>query len=577
MFQAVRNDAMVTYRSEIHRELDQVEIIETLDLEYQITESEYKSSHHVSGEIRATMFPDAEVRRAREHPPKSVPERVVSSVTGVDSLSLATGYPGTRFYVGLVREPPVGRDDSQFREGTAAQMFSVEGVPQNDTIELGKQWTLSEVDAALAEDTFKTSSWAYDITQYPSEQLPLVIRASIHRDAREYLEKEIEDSLPTDATRDERKEQKRVARQYEGYAVLSIELEYRSTSAEFDTPTDRMLTVEEFRVELESTFNDIEILDEHRRSGDYTYNPERKRIEWRNSYAQSGQTINYDIVGSMSDLVDIGDIQATFWGEIQGETLTGTQIEGLYDMSGRQFHDPRRVRNAVDTETRHTIRTTGSIEIDPSALADEATVHTTAELEFREHPEEAFDKLETVCQQEGITILDIENPGDAEPVRGREGVFEITAGEQDDADDRAGRMEIKREFGDEGIVYANVTVTGMFTTMSKRSEVSAVDETEDRVIRTDEGGLDTRGKATIEIIARSASSELNTELINKVERGFRGVGSRRWDSARDSEEEWSPDQQEELSTPEMGELPEGEQPSTADSGGQGNTGGQTDE
>lgn len=548
---------MGTYRSEIHRELERVEIRETLDLEYQITESEYNSSHDVTGEVRGILMPDVEIKRARKHPPISLAERVVSSIVGSESLARETGYPGTTFYVGIVRNPPVGRNQSQYREGTAAQLFSVEGVPKNDTIELGKEWTLSEVDTALADDTFKTSSKTYDIEQYPSEQLPLVIRASIHRDAREYLEKQIEQYVPDDATREERKQKKRTARQYEGYAVLSIELEYRDTSAEFDAPTDRMLTIEEFRVELESTFNDIEILDEHRRSGDYTYNPEQKRIEWRNSYAPSGQTINYDIIGSMNDLVDIGGIQATFWGEIQGETLTGTRIEGLYDRSGEQFHDPNpRARNNTDTETNHTIAITGSIDIDPSALADEATVHTTADLQFREHPEEAFDKLESVCQQEGITILDIENPGEPEPVRGREGVFEITAGEQDDADDRAGRMEVKREFGDEGVVYANITVTGMFTTMSKQSEVSAVDETEDRVIRTDEGGLDTRGKATIEIIARSASSELNTELINKIERGFRGVGSRDWDPERDNEERWSGDQREQLPEQNIEELPE---------------------
>jgi hypothetical protein len=72
------------------------------------------------------------------------------------------------------------------------------------------------------------------------------------------------------------------------------------------------------------------------------------------------------------------------------------------------------------------------------------------------------------------------------------------------------------------VVYASILVTGEYTPSSKEQHVSASEDSSDKLVRADEGALDRRGRTQVEINARSASSELNTELINTFEEAFPG-------------------------------------------------------
>lgn len=550
---------MSQYEPEIRRALTTVEILEKLDLAYNITEEEYRKTHEVDGEVRAVIEPDSEIRRARKYPPVSLPERIVSAVTGARSLALETGYPGTSFYVGLVCDPPVVRDDDLAQQGMAAQKFSLEKLPMNGTVEMTKNWDTAEAEQKLADDQRLVTSHQYNIEQYPSEHIPVVIRGNLYRDAREQAEKrnaelqrQIREHPKRQLSKEEKKGMEREARRLEGYAMLTLELEYRGDSPEADGATSERMLIESFRADLSSTFSDIQIYEQGAEASNYTYNPEEKRIEWRNSPTGRGGTIKYNIVGPFSELIDIGHISASFRGRITDDTLTGTRIRGLFTESGEAFYRDRTLsrqrppprpqprQQHPERDVKHTIRLKGEIEIDPEALAGDATTHTTSEIRLEEHPEDAFDRLETVCHREGISVLSSDGFGTAEPVPGREGVFQFTAGEKGDADDRAARMEVKREFGDEGVVYADIQVTGKYTAVSQRSEVSAFDESDERIVRSDEGGLEERGKATIEIRARSTSSALNTEVINKIGRGLSGKGARGRGSERGNDERLSP-------------------------------------
>lgn len=539
---------MPEYQPEIRRTLDEVEILEQLDLEYNITEEEYRSTHEVDGKIRAFVEPDSEVRRARKHPPVSIPERIVSALTGSRPLALETGYPGTSFYVGLVCNPPTMQDDNLAQERMSTQAFSLENLPLNGTIEMGKNWELTGVERRLSEDQKITTTHEYDIERYPSEHVPVVVQANIYRDAREEVEQrfgdlkqEIQNDPNDQLLKSTEKELDRKVRRLEGYAMLTLTIESRADSPEADRAGEKRLRIENFRADLSSTFSDIEIWQKDQKASNYTYNPEKKRIEWRNSSARRGEKIEYNIVGPFNKLINIDHISASFRGEIANDTLTGAEIVGLYDQSGRAFHSGKtQSRSRSECDVNHTIRLKGTLEIDPEALAGDATTHTTSEIRLEEHPEDAFDRLSTVCNREGITILTSNGFTRAEPVSGREGVFQYTAGEKADNDDRAARMEVKREFGNEGIVYADIQVTGKYTAVSQRSEVSAFDESDERIVRSDEGGLEERGKATIEIRARSTSSDLNTEVINKIERGLSGKGTRRTGSEKGNDEQLPP-------------------------------------
>jgi len=79
----------------------------------------------------------------------------------------------------------------------------------------------------------------------------------------------------------------------------------------------------------------------------------------------------------------------------------------------------------------------------------------------------------------------------------------------------------KREYGDQGVVYADIAVTGQFTPMSQNREVSQysgqTDKAEDSIVRADEGGLERRGKSTVDVSARSVSADLNAELLSTIE------------------------------------------------------------
>lgn len=125
-----------------------------------------------------------------------------------------------------------------------------------------------------------------------------------------------------------------------------------------------------------------------------------------------------------------------------------------------------------------------------------------------------------------MTVLESEPPSDPEPVPGQEGVFQITDSENRDADDTPGQLEVKREYGDQGVVYADIVVTGQFTSMGQNREISQysgqTDKAEDSIVRADKGGLETRGKSTVDIKARSVSADLNTEFLSSIENALGG-------------------------------------------------------
>jgi hypothetical protein len=224
----------------------------------------------------------------------------------------------------------------------------------------------------------------------------------------------------------------------------------------------------------------------------------------------------------MNQLLGLGRISATVRGKIIRDTLTGTEIEGVYDRAGGDLNNPR----LPDIEKQYGVTITGDIEIDPKAVRRETRKVASTTVQLNDTPLDAYDRVKTVCDREGMTIIESESPSDPEPVPGQEGVFQITNDENRDADDTPGQLEVKREYGDRGIVYADIIVTGQFTPMSQDREVSQFsgesDRAEDHIVRADEGGLEKRGKSTVNIKARSVSGDLNAELLDTIETSMGG-------------------------------------------------------
>ncbi|MFB6296867.1 MAG: hypothetical protein ABEH66_08545 [Halobacteriales archaeon] len=483
------------YEAEVHDTLEKLGVLEKLDFDLRITESEYRSQHELSGEIRARGKPTNEVVSNRQNPPQNLLGRLTGGKGGVSGTG--EGFPGTSFYVGLNRVPPFDQDDESFREGFIESATEVEGIPENGTLEMALDWDLSEAERLRSEDNRKMVSESYSFTDFPSDLLPVRVRAELHPDAREAFEQ-----------RDIQTE--RGLGYFEGKAVLYIEIELK----ENETNDPGRLHIDTFQMEMESTFSQNRF-DFPRNT---TYDPEKRQLQWSNVSVWSGpeQAEDFWIAAPIDRLLSIGDVTGDLRGQIEDYTLSGTEVEGLFDQSGQPFPD-----RAIDFQDDivQQVNFTASMEIDPGALRGEAQKTSSATISVSSAPQYLYERLETICDSEGIEIRERQPPGDPEPVPGRERVFTIS----DHPDHRNhGELKVKREYGNQGIVYADMVVTGEYTATTRETEVSAFDESEDRLVRADEGALDTRGESTVEIRARSASSELNSELIGAIEEALSG-------------------------------------------------------
>lgn len=499
--------------SEIRRTLETVELLEMLELDFNITGEEYRRTHEVSGKIRGRVVPDNETKRAREKPPKSVLGRIAASINNLDSLALESGYPQTNIFAAVSRRPPTTQSAQAHQENLREQRFEVENLPKNGTVKLESSWGIIDINRALEEDEHAFVEHDYDIVNFPSDQVPVVIRAELERDAREYLEDQM-------GMTDTRKTSR-----YEGQAIIAVEVEFPHDAPEAERGGGvGMLEMNNFTIDMQSTFNDISFLDGTQKASDYTYNPEKKRVEWRGGQISKGQTLRYIIAGPLRQLLDLGTLRGQLRGKIKNETLSGTRIQGLFDQTGKEFWSNTNQQENAAVNVSHQVRIQGEMEIDPDALSGEVREVTKGTITVNDRPSEAFDRVETVCRREDMKIRSVQSPANPEPAPNREGVFRITGEENREGDDQPGQMEVKSEYGNRGVVYAEIEVTGEFTSMKEQSEVSSFDDSQDRLVRSDQGGLETRGKSEVEIRARSASSELNSDLISKIKEGLTGIG-----------------------------------------------------
>ncbi|MEF8841556.1 MAG: hypothetical protein V5A62_08005 [Haloarculaceae archaeon] len=477
-------------RVEAGRTVERVQLLEKLDMNLDITETQYRSDHSLSGEARAFVSPEQQAIRDRESPPRGIADAVAAVLAGGDDGR--SGFPSTRFFIGLSHSPPLSQDEDAHRDDSYITEVDIDGVPENGTIEFDADWTAEEAQRALKEGETRVLKREYNIEGLPHDRQPVIIRANLYRDVVTLSEK-----LDFGRRSGDR------FQQYEGLAGLVIEVELRDTTRGYDR-----LALDRFYVELSRTFPQIQ----YEPFDGATYDPEARRIEWSNARATVDSPARFVVVGPISQLIDVESVIARFRGKLSGNTVSGLAIEGAFDETGEEF------TTEIDRGVEHTVTVGLDAEIDPSALIGEAQEVSRATISANTTPEALYAKVRDVCTGNGILIRESKDIGDAEPVVGRDGVFVVS-----EDDDNAGKMSIKKEYGDRGVVYAELIVTGRFTAISEESQVSAFDESEDRLVRADMGGLDTRGRSEVAIRARSAASELNSELISTFERELGGV------------------------------------------------------
>jgi len=474
---------------EPHDTVDEVKIIEKLDFQLDITDRAYRSEYDAEGEVRMLANATHEVVENRQAPPQGAFDLLWAALGGDGGLDR---FPNTRVFVGLSRSPPTEQDDDSFHEDITQIAADVEGVPTDATVAFDTDWTVAEAETARSEGKKSVHSEAYDIKGFSSDRLPIVVRANLYRDAVEL----------TDGTNDDI-----VARQrLEGLSALEIEIEHRSEDA------NAVLELPRFEVRLSSTFPQVEFSPRN----NSTYDPESRTVRWTGQRIEGGDTGQFLVLGPITELLDIETVEATLRGELRNRTLSGLRLDGVYDELGDRFP------STANLETERKVTITSDIEIDPSALSGQAQEVTRAKIRTKTTPKSLYEALVELARREGIRIKSQQVPKGGDVVLGQEGVFEVTEDEDQDSDSRPGRLQIKKEFGNRGVVHAEVTVTGRFTAVSEETRVSAFDESEDQLVRADEGAMDRRGEATAKVVARSTDSELNSELIGTLESVFGG-------------------------------------------------------
>lgn len=465
------------YHPEVHETVKRVQLLEKLDFDLTITDEAYRSDHTPSGEVRVFTKAEKNTVRDREYPPQNLLSKVTELLReegGIDS-----SFPGTNFYVGFARTPPLERDEEAVREDYVTEAVEVEGVPENGTVEFDADWDLEEAERSLAESETHYETREYDIEGFPTDQLPIIVRAELESNAVQWGEKL---GLPNP-----------YLDRIEGLAVLDIELEYRDT-----LPGTRRLRTDRFQVDMSRTFPQIHFHPQDTA----TYDPENRRVEWAGRRVRSGESLSYGIIGPIGELLDVESVSATLTANIDGRTLSGLRVKGVFDESGEKFPSTA----AVEAERKVTI--TADIDIDPSALQGDARKTSKAKLTIESPPDDVWSDLQSVFRRNGIHIRKQDEPGDVQPAPGRDGVFTY---------EESGEFEVHREYAERGIVHATLVVDGEYTAVSQESQVSAFDESEDRLVRADEGAMETRGRTTVEMSARSASSQLNSEFVSTIE------------------------------------------------------------
>jgi hypothetical protein len=480
----------IMYQAETHDSIQTVQLREQLSLDLDITESAYSSNHELSGELRMLTGATDEVVRAREAPPRTLLGPLTAAL-GDDPSDVPSSYPGTRAFVGIARDTTFFRDDDTHEEGYLADTMDIQGITENGTIEFDTDWDRDEAERMRSEGQARVLSTDYEVDGLPGDRLPVIVRASLYRDAAKLAEV-IEGSDQRHGGGVQR---------YEGQAALVLEVEHRDPAE-----TGRPLVLDELTLELSQTFPSLEF-----NPSDATYDPESRRVEWGRQTVAPGDVMEFTIFGPITQLLDIETADASFRGQVPGKSMTGLQIEGVFDESGRKF------LSRGDDRVEHFVDLTAEATMDPSALRGEVQEVSNASVTVNAEPEDLYQRVRQICNANGMHIRDSSDPGEADPVAGRDGVFEITESDEEDKGD-AGWLRVSKEYGDRGVVYAEFTVTGQFVAISEESQVSAFDESEDRIVRADQGGLDTRGESTVDIKARSADSKLNSELISTFER-----------------------------------------------------------
>jgi hypothetical protein len=485
------------YKPEIHRTISKVQLLERLSLNLNITDNTYQSNHSIDGLIRVFDQPDDRVIADRKYPPM----HPVSALADITKSESSSSHLGTRLYLGIARNLPLEQDENEFQNDYVSSACNIGGIPEDGVINFDLDWNPVEAEELIADDTERVQKEKYEIIDLPSEQLPIIIRAEIYRDAKQILQVvQTEDGNDHGDFRGRQK--------YEGLAALVLDIEYRSQSTDESTGEASPLQIKQLQVEMSQTFPEIEFSPQH----GSTYDPQSQHINWGGTRSvDPGDTKRYAIIGPISQLLDTDRLTAHMRGELGNYSLSGIRIAELFDESGRPTRDWSKPSPKVSEKTR----ITADIEIDPAALRGNSKQVSNSKISLQTTPTSLFNELIKLCDRNGMNITERSPPDDGVPIEGRQGVYDVSG-------DNAGELDVRREYGDNGVVYAGMEVTGRYTAMSEEKQISTFDETEDRLVRRTGGGLDDAGKAVVEINARSADSSLNSRFLSTVEEALKG-------------------------------------------------------
>ncbi len=440
---------------------DNLDIIvsDSFDLEYIATAKEYKYNYTTSGKLKVS-FPSNTLSSLYDQMNKT-PTSILPFFKGENSSNMFG------IFLGLVTRVPL---KEEFLKGLYTEAIELKGVPKNGVIKLDKKTSKSELKELIDSKTDLILTHDYEIKNLPSQLLPVVVVAELHRDASEFY------SLD---------DPKRA--RMEGISALTI----TPRIGEYIQQTAHAFRIDKLEIKFQETFPSIRPIE----PPNGRYDPINKIITWTDINVQNETP--FIISGPYQDLTGTKMIECKINATI-GDTISGIHVDKTFFLTG--------IPDSTEKSLKHRTKVTVNAKFEPAALIKEHIKIVQSTMSFSISPFEVYDSLVECLVSIGAPPLQREYSDSLRekinPLTHKKDVYSIST-----------IIKTKKEY-ENGIVYLDLQVNGEFTTLKTTLDLTE----ESRQVLREEGGIKSSGMTEIKLIARSTTRPLALQFIDEFQK-----------------------------------------------------------
>jgi hypothetical protein len=436
-------------------------VVDSFDLDYSVTSSEYGYNYKTTGDLRVTYpwgFLDDLYKNLITQPEPIVPlfGGIVKNHVGV--------------ILGLAASPPL---KEEFLENLYSEAISVEGIPDNGAVKLERVLALSELKELVEGKYELPLSHKYAIKGLPTQLLPIVVEARLIKDASDSSWFKFDDEY--------------ASKRWEGLSAIVI----TPKRGEYVRKMAPKFVIDHFSIKFKNTFPTI--VPRHPIGG--RYDPINKTMTWDN--IEVSDEVAFEIVGPFRDLVGTERLECEIKATL-GVPISGVHVDKVFDLNG--------ISHKGELTVNHKTRAWVKINLEPSALTTAETKTVESTMSFSVTPFIAHKALLDCFVSLGAPPLSYDLPSALrskmhDPVTHKRETYKLTT-----------NIETKKEY-EEGMVYLEATLNGEFTSVRVAHDLTD----EIRETMEEAGGIEDKGSTDIHLKARSTSRELALDFLREIE------------------------------------------------------------